>query len=115
MARPGRGSRLGSKWQWETIAIVNDNASVIRDNIMSLERPQMVPQQREAQECMNWPVPADAINEFDFTRRKTEVHYSSLQMALNEFWLLPFSVGSGHLGSKRGANEASFSSGWQIV
>lgn len=94
---------------------MNDNASVIRDNIMSLERPQMVPQQREAQECMNWPVPADAINEFDFTRRKTEVHYSSLQMALNEFWLLPFSVGSGHLGSKRGANEASFSSGWQIV
>lgn len=30
-------------------------------------------------------------------------------MALNEFWLLPFSVGSGRLGSERGANEARVS------
>lgn len=64
--------RVGSKWEGETIAIVNYNASVIRDNIMSLERPQMVSQQRETQKCMNQPVLVDAINEFDLKRRKRE-------------------------------------------
>lgn len=49
LARPSRlsCSRVGSKWEGETIAIANDNASVIRDYIMSLERPQMVSQQRD--------------------------------------------------------------------
>lgn len=111
-AAPGRSSRsgVGSKWEGETIAIVNENTSVIRDNITSLERPRRASQQRETQECRNQPVLADAINEFDLKRRKREVHYSSLQMALNEFWLLPYlRVGPGRLGSKRGANEARVS------
>lgn len=80
VAAPGSSSRsrVGSKWEGETIAIVNYHASVIRDNIVSLERPQMVSQQRETQGCINWPVLVDAINEFDFKRGKREVHYSSL-------------------------------------
>lgn len=65
-------SRVGSKCKGETIAIVNYNASMIRDNIMSLERPQMVFQQREThththtQECINQPGLVDAIDEFNF-------------------------------------------------
>lgn len=58
---------------------------------------------------MNQPVLVDAVNEFDFKRRRREVHYSSLQMALNEFCLLPSSTGPGRPGSKRGANEARVS------
>ena len=37
-------SKVGSKWEGETIAIVNYNVSVIRDNIMSLKWTSLVAQ-----------------------------------------------------------------------
>lgn len=70
-------SSLGSKWKGETIGIVGQNASAIRNNSVSLERSQMVSQQREAQGCMNQTF-ADVINEFGFKLRRKGLHYSSL-------------------------------------
>lgn len=49
-------SSFGSKWKGETIGIVGQNASAIRNNSVSLERSQMVSQQGETRGCMNQTV-----------------------------------------------------------
>lgn len=84
---------------------MNYNARVIRDNIMSLERPQMVPQQRETQKCMNQPIVVDAINEISFKMKKGGFTIALCkQHEMNSGCCL---LVWGPLGSELGANEAS--------
>lgn len=70
-------SSFGSKWEGETIGIVGQNASVIRNNSVSLESSQMVSQQRDTRgrepDCS-----APVINGFGFKLRRRGLHYSSL-------------------------------------
>lgn len=54
------------------------DAGAIRDNVMSLERPQMVSQQRETQGYTNQAVSVDKINESGFKLRRSGARYSSL-------------------------------------
>lgn len=82
LAQPGGQPqlRVGSKWERETIAIVDDNASVIRDNIVSLEKPQMVAQQRETR--VHEPACSGRCNKrSQFLKRGRE---GSLQLLVND-------------------------------
>lgn len=70
-------SSFGSKWEGETIATVDQNVSVIRNNSVSLESSQTVSQQRDTR-VREPGCSARVINGFGFKLRRRGLHYSSL-------------------------------------